>query len=119
MSRAVSDRERELASELDRLFGEDAKLAERLNDAHQRLHETVCGWGIHPDGLAAVYGEHPAAVDAAFAREPLRGVRRRGPAAGNAAGCTGRFTGRISTTRRSPKTKTFVEAIRREGPPPY
>ena len=67
MSRAVSDRERELASELDRLFGEDAKLAERLNDAHQRLHETVCGWGIHPDGLAAVYGEDPAVVDMAFA----------------------------------------------------
>ena len=24
-------------------------------------------WGLHPDGLAAVYGEHPAVVDMAFA----------------------------------------------------
>jgi hypothetical protein len=37
MSRAVPDRARRLAAELELRFAHDAGLATRLNDAHQRL----------------------------------------------------------------------------------
>jgi hypothetical protein len=69
MSRAVPDLARKLAGRLDALFTHDATLAHRLNDAQQRLqHANNRLWsGAHPDGLAAIYGEHPAAVDVAFA----------------------------------------------------
>ncbi|MGB0096441.1 MAG: hypothetical protein WBP81_28375, partial [Solirubrobacteraceae bacterium] len=58
-----------LAPELDALFAQDAALARRLNEAQQRLQgaNDRRWWGLHPDGLATVYGEHPAAVEVAFA----------------------------------------------------
>jgi hypothetical protein len=37
MTRVISDRARELAADLERLFAGDAELAQRLNDAHGRL----------------------------------------------------------------------------------
>lgn len=69
MIRAVPDLARTLAGRLDALFTHDATLARRLNDAQRRLQNANdrLWWGAHPDGLAAVYGEHPAAVDVAFA----------------------------------------------------
>jgi hypothetical protein len=62
-------------------------LARRLNDAHERLQRANdrLWWRLHPDDMAAIYGEHPAAVDAAFAEnrsevlgapDPLQEVRR-------------------------------------------
>jgi hypothetical protein len=62
MKRPVSDRARRLATELERLFAHDAQLAEQLNDAHRRLRDANDRlWsGLHPDGLRAVYGDHPA-----------------------------------------------------------
>jgi hypothetical protein len=44
------------------LFTQDAALAEELNDAHGRLRDANDRlWsGLHPDGLRAVYGDHPA-----------------------------------------------------------
>jgi hypothetical protein len=74
MSDAVPEHVRELAGEPERLFARDAEIAVRLNDAQSRL--TAANdrlWsGLHPDGLSAVYGDHPefesvqleAAVDA-------------------------------------------------------
>ncbi len=69
MSRPVPDRACQLAAELEQRFAHDAELARNLNDAHQRLHRANARlWsGLHPDGMAAVYGEHPAAVEVAFA----------------------------------------------------
>ena len=69
MSRVISDLARELAAQLEHRFSEDAELAKRLCDAQQRLERANDQlWsGIHPDGLAVVYGEHPAVVDMAFA----------------------------------------------------
>jgi hypothetical protein len=66
---AVPDLARKLAGRLDALFTHDATLAQRLNDAQRRLQNANdrLWWGAHPDGLAAVYDEHPAAVDVAFA----------------------------------------------------
>jgi hypothetical protein len=60
-------RAREIAAEVARAFAQDAELAERLNDAGRRLRDANERlWsGLHPDGLAAVYGEHPAAIQAA------------------------------------------------------
>jgi len=68
-SRAVPDRARKLAEQLDNLFGQDVVLAQRLNAAQARLQAANdrLWWGLHPDGLATVYGEHPAAVEFAFA----------------------------------------------------
>ncbi len=37
MMRAVSDRARQLATELKRPFAKDTELAHKLNDAHRRL----------------------------------------------------------------------------------
>jgi hypothetical protein len=58
-----------IAAQLDARFGVDATLATRLNDAQRRLQRANerLWWGLHPDGLAAVYGEDPAAIDVAFA----------------------------------------------------
>ena len=69
MSRPAPDRARQLAAALELRFAQDAELARKLNDAHERLqHANDRLWcGLHPDGMAAVYGEHPAAVDAAVA----------------------------------------------------
>jgi len=65
MRRATPERARQLAAELERRFERDAELADaqrRLRDANDRLWS-----GLHPDGIAAIYGEHPAAVEAATA----------------------------------------------------
>lgn len=69
MSRSVPDRARQLAAELDLGFADDAGLAAQLNDAQLQLRRANDRlWcGLHPDGMAAVYAEHPAAVDVAFA----------------------------------------------------
>ena len=74
MSRAAPDLARELAAQLDALFAQDSVLVRRLNAAQQRLQSANdrLWWGLHPDGLAAVYGEHPAAVDVCVRRTPLR-----------------------------------------------
>ena len=65
----VTEQTRVLAEQLARGFARDAELATRLADAQARLMRANdrLWWGLHPDGLAAVYGEHPAAVDVAFA----------------------------------------------------
>jgi hypothetical protein len=67
MTSTVPDAARELAARLERQFGKDAELTKRLADVQQRLtranDQLWCG--IHPDGLATVYGEHPAAVEIA------------------------------------------------------
>jgi hypothetical protein len=62
MKRSVSDRARTLATELERLFDQDTELAHKLNDAHSRLRdENDRLWsGLHPGGLRAVSGDHPA-----------------------------------------------------------
>ena len=69
MSHAVPEAARALAAQLERQFGRDAELARRLADAQRRLARgnDRLWWGLHPDGLAAVYEEHPAPVDVAFA----------------------------------------------------
>ena len=56
--------------ELELRFARDAELASRLNDAHERLRRANdrLWWGLHPDGMATLYGEHPAAVEVAFAK---------------------------------------------------
>ncbi len=61
MTGVVPVRARKLAGQLDRLFGRDQQLACRLNDAHQRLRAANDRlWsGLSPDGLTAVYGDHP------------------------------------------------------------
>ena len=52
---------RTIAIELARYFERDTELAKRLNDAQDRLRDANDRlWsGLHPDGLAAVYGDHP------------------------------------------------------------
>ena len=69
MSRAIPERARQLAAELERRFTRDAELATQLNDAQRRLQDGNDRlWsGLHPDGIATIYGEHPAAVEAATA----------------------------------------------------
>lgn len=87
MSRAVPDRARQLAVRLNLRFGDDARLAAELNEAQLRLLRANNRlWsGLHPDGMAIVYAEHPAAVDAASAHnrsetlgtpDPLREAQR-------------------------------------------
>ena len=87
MERSVPDLARRLAAQLDAQFGQDAALAERLNAAQSQLQRASdrLWWGLHPDGLAAVYGEDPAAIDLAFAehrsevlgaRDPLAAVQQ-------------------------------------------
>ena len=67
MNRPVPDRARQIAAQLDLGFGDDARLAAQLYDAQLRLRRANDRlWsGLHPDGMAAVYGEHPAVVEAA------------------------------------------------------
>jgi hypothetical protein len=69
VSRPVPDTARTLAAQLDALFGQDAEIARRLSAAQRQLQAANdrLWWGLHPDGLAAVYGEDPAAVEVAFA----------------------------------------------------
>jgi hypothetical protein len=87
VSRSVPDRARTLAAALALRFAQDAQLATRLNDAHQRLqraNERLWS-GLHPDGIAAVYDEQPTAIDVASAQNrskvlgapnPLQAVQR-------------------------------------------
>ena len=69
MSRAIPEQTRQLAAKLHHRFARDAELATQLNDAQRRLRDANDRlWsGLHPDGIAAIYGEHPAAVEAATA----------------------------------------------------
>jgi hypothetical protein len=62
MKRPVSGRSRRLATELQRLFAQDAELAEQLNDAHRRLlNANDQPWSrLHPDGLRVRHADHPA-----------------------------------------------------------
>ena len=87
MSRAIPERARQLAAELKRRFARDAELATQLNHAQRRLRDANDRlWsGLHPDGIAAIYGEHPAAIESAAAhnrseildaRDPLREAQR-------------------------------------------
>lgn len=57
MTREVPARARELAARLAALFLSDSRLAERLNDAQDRLrHANDRLWsGLHPDALGLVY----------------------------------------------------------------
>jgi hypothetical protein len=59
VSRIAPISARTLADELARLFEADVVLAERLNDAHQRLlaANDRLWTGLHPDGLQALYGD--------------------------------------------------------------
>lgn len=87
MSRSVPAATRELAAHLNVLFAQDAALVRRLNQAQQRLRSANdrLSWDLHPDGLAAIYSEDPAAVDVAFAEhrsealgapDPLAAIQR-------------------------------------------
>jgi hypothetical protein len=87
MTGEVSDAARTLAAQLERQFGRDAELAKRLACAQERLMRANdrLWWGLHPDGLATVYGEDHGAVDVAFAenrsevlgaRDPLRAAQQ-------------------------------------------
>jgi hypothetical protein len=69
MSRVIAQAARELAAQLARRFGRDGELAKRLADAQRRLEraDDRPWWGLHPDGLAAVYGEHAGVVDMTLA----------------------------------------------------
>ena len=69
MSGAITEKARVLAAQLERQFDRDAELARWLAHAQDQLMQANDRlWsGLHPDGLAAVYGEHAAAVDVAFA----------------------------------------------------
>ncbi len=79
MKRPVSDRARQLATELQRLFAKYTELAEQLNDAHRRLlNANDQLWsGLHPDGLRAVYGDQMESGNAARIGRPrpLAGAR--------------------------------------------
>ena len=81
MSQPVPDRARQLAAELDLRFARDAELAHELNDAHERLQRANDRlWsGLHPDVIAAVYGEHPATVEIAVAENRSQVLRTPDP----------------------------------------
>ncbi len=81
MSRPALDPARQLARELELQFAQDAELARRLNDAHERLKRAndQLRWGFHADGMAALYGEHPAAVDFAFVENRSEVIREPDP----------------------------------------
>lgn len=87
MSGVITQTARRLAAQLEQQFGRDADLAKRLCKAQRRLERANdrLWWGLHHDGLAAVYGEHPAAVEVASAENrsevlgaphPLRAVQQ-------------------------------------------
>lgn len=65
----VPERAIKLAEQLDVMFAQDSELVRRLNAAQHGLQSANDRlWsGRHPDGLATVYGEHPAAVEVAVA----------------------------------------------------
>jgi hypothetical protein len=69
MRGVISEVVRDLAAQLEHRFGQDAELAKRLADAQERLARANdrLWWGLHPDGLAGVYAEDPAAIDIALA----------------------------------------------------
>jgi hypothetical protein len=87
MSLAITQTARELAAQLAQRFREDAELAKRLAAAQERLRRAndQLWWGVHPDGLADIYGDDPAAVQVAFAEnrsevlaapDPLRAAQQ-------------------------------------------
>jgi len=87
MTDVVPEAAHQLAGRLAEVFEQDQALAERQNESHSRLRAANdrLWWGLHPDGQAAIYGEHPAAVDQAFANnrsevlgasDPLVAVQR-------------------------------------------
>jgi hypothetical protein len=87
VSRPIPARARQLAAELEQRFARDAELARKLNEAHRRLQgaNDRLWWGLHPDGIAVVYEQHPVAVDVAFAenrsevlgaRDPLQAIQQ-------------------------------------------
>jgi hypothetical protein len=63
------NRVRQLARELELRLAQHSELARKLNDAHDRLERANDRlWrGMHPDGVAVVYGERHAAGNVAFA----------------------------------------------------
>lgn len=84
---SVAERARAIAARVAAGFTADQELAARLNDAQGQLQRAndELWWGIHPDGLAHIYGEHPAVTDVAFAEnrsevlasgDPLREIQR-------------------------------------------
>jgi hypothetical protein len=66
---SVAERARAIAARVAAGFTADQELAARLNDAQGQLQRAndELWWGIYPDGLAHIYGEHPAVTDVAFA----------------------------------------------------
>jgi hypothetical protein len=98
----AADRARQLARELELRFAQDTKLACKLNDAHDRSNRANDRlWRrMHPNGIAAVYGERPTAGSAAFAKnrsEALGAPTRYKPSSRS----TGRSTKRTATTSAS------------------
>jgi hypothetical protein len=103
-----TERSRAIAARLAAAFTADQELAERLNDAHSRLlaaNDRLWS-GLHPEGLAAGYGEHPE-FEASSSKRPstvaltcsaqeTRSLRSRRS--------TGRSTALTTTTRQSRKT---------------
>jgi hypothetical protein len=105
VTRPVPHLARQLAAELELRFAQDAKLAKGLNDAEERLRGANDRlWsGLGPDGMATVYGEHPAAVNVALAKNaPASCARRTHCWRGSRS--TGRSTKRTTTPSRSQKT---------------
>ncbi len=61
MSRSVTSAGRLLAVKISQAFDQDQQLAIRLSDAHGRLlaaNDRLWS-GLRPEGLAAIYGDHP------------------------------------------------------------
>jgi hypothetical protein len=85
MNGAITDEARALAAQLERQFGRDAELAKRLANAQRRLERANDRlWkGLHPDGLARVYGQHPAVGGHGVRRDSLGSARRGRPARGS------------------------------------
>jgi hypothetical protein len=81
VSRSVPDRALQLAAELDLRFADDAGLAAPLNDTQLQLRRANDRlWcGLHPDRMVAVYADHPAAVDVAFANNRSEILRAGDP----------------------------------------
>lgn len=79
MNPAIPRRAWRLAPQLELRFEPDCELATQLDDAPKRLRrvkDRLCT-GLHPDGIAPIYAEHPAAAQIAVAHsrsvpDPLR-----------------------------------------------
>jgi hypothetical protein len=71
MSPTIPDRARRLAGELELKFAADAAFATELNNGQCRLRRANDRlWpGLHPDGMAVLYGECPAAVGVLVAND--------------------------------------------------